>query len=133
MSKDVWRLEDFTGGLNDNSDPKDIDSKELIEATNITLDKFGQIKSSGRSVRVSDDNELDNIAPYIVQGELISGEGFSVLNLESGDYEQKNETHPLNEVVYKKSTYNSSTNGRFRCLGGTSTRWGAALLPFLSK
>jgi choline dehydrogenase-like flavoprotein len=64
---------------------------------------------------------------------LLAQKGFSVVNLESGDYEQKDDTHPLNDVVYKKSTYSSSTNGRFRCLGGTSTRWGAAMLPFLSK
>jgi hypothetical protein len=69
----------------------------------------------------------------IMVSSLLAQKGFSVLNLESGDYKQEVDTHPLNEVVYTKSIYNSSTNGRFRCLGGTSTRWSASLLPFLSK
>ena len=69
----------------------------------------------------------------LIVSSMLAQNGFSVLNLESGDYEQKNETHPLNKVIYKKSIYNSSTNGRFRCLGGTSTRWAGAMIPFLSK
>ena len=64
---------------------------------------------------------------------ILSKKGFDVLTLESGSMVQELETHPLNEVVYKKSIYNSSKNGRFRCLGGTSTRWGGALLPLLPK
>ena len=64
---------------------------------------------------------------------ILAKKGFDVLTLESGSKVQENETHPLNEVIYKKSIYNSSKNGRFRCLGGTSTRWGAALLPILPK
>jgi choline dehydrogenase-like flavoprotein len=47
--------------------------------------------------------------------------------------EQREETHPLNEVVQLGSNYRGATNGRFRCLGGTSTRWGGALLPFLPE
>ena len=62
---------------------------------------------------------------------ILSKKGFNVLTLESGKFNQDTETHILNKVIYKKSFYNSSNIGRFRCLGGTSTRWGAALLPIL--
>jgi choline dehydrogenase-like flavoprotein len=53
-----------------------------------------------------------------------------VLVLESGDRRQQGETHPLNHVVQLGDPYSGATTGRFRCLGGTSTRWGGALLPF---
>ena len=55
--------------------------------------------------------------------------GAKVLCLETGGLAQSEDTHPLNEVVCR-GTYKGASNGRFRCLGGTSTRWGGALLPF---
>ena len=56
-----------------------------------------------------------------------------VVVLESGALEQVGETHPLNRVVQLGDAYSGATRGRFRCLGGTSTRWGGALIPFLSS
>src|SRR6516225_4946042 len=57
--------------------------------------------------------------------------GFRVVVLESGGREQKEETHPLNRVITIADQYRGAMHGRFRCLGGTSTRWGGALIPFL--
>ena len=48
--------------------------------------------------------------------------GIRVIVLESGSLHQKEETHPLNEVVQLGTPYRGATRGRFRCLGGTSTR-----------
>jgi choline dehydrogenase-like flavoprotein len=53
-----------------------------------------------------------------------------VVVLESGDKKQLDDSHPLNNVVLHSKHYMGATRGRFRCLGGTSTRWGGALLPF---
>jgi len=53
-----------------------------------------------------------------------------VVVLESGSAEQKFEVHPLNRVVQLGDEYSGATKGRFRCVGGTSTRWGGALIPF---
>ena len=57
--------------------------------------------------------------------------GVRVIVLESGGYKQDESTHPLNRVVQLGQEYRGATEGRFRCLGGTSTRWGGALIPFL--
>ena len=57
--------------------------------------------------------------------------GRRVLVAESGGLTQIGETHPLNEVEQLGDTYLGAVAGRFRCLGGTSTRWGGAMLPFL--
>ena len=56
-----------------------------------------------------------------------------VVVLESGGREQKEETHPLNRVVLTADRYRGALHGRFRCLGGTSTRWGGALIPFFPE
>jgi choline dehydrogenase-like flavoprotein len=56
--------------------------------------------------------------------------GRRVLVAESGGLTQLDETHPLNEVEQLGDIYSGAEHGRFRCLGGTSTRWGGAMLPF---
>jgi choline dehydrogenase-like flavoprotein len=59
--------------------------------------------------------------------------GLRVVVFESGGREQKEETHPLNRVITIADQYRGAVHGRFRCLGGTSTRWGGALIPFLAE
>lgn len=53
-----------------------------------------------------------------------------VVCVESGGAVQDGDTHPLNEVIFRADNYKGASAGRFRCLGGASTRWGGALLPF---
>jgi GMC oxidoreductase/FAD binding domain len=69
------------------------------------------------------------IAGLLVATRLASA-GRRILVAESGGLEQFEETHPLNEVKQLGDTYLGAKHGRFRCLGGTSTRWGGAMLPF---
>ncbi|TXL72294.1 GMC family oxidoreductase [Vineibacter terrae] len=59
--------------------------------------------------------------------------GRHVIIAESGARSQPAETHPLNEVVQLGTVYSGATAGRFRCLGGTSSRWGGAMLPFMAE
>lgn len=68
----------------------------------------------------------------LVLAARLSRLGLTVVVLESGGEKQHGNTHPLNEVELTGHIYKGATNGRFRTLGGTSTRWGAALLPYLS-
>lgn len=63
--------------------------------------------------------------------DALASRGVSVLVLESGAETQERETHPLNAVELEGDSYRGAEHGRFRCLGGTSTRWGGALLPYL--
>jgi choline dehydrogenase-like flavoprotein len=63
----------------------------------------------------------------------LAAQGLRVIVLESGDAEQKAETHPLNATEMTRAYYQGADFGRFRCLGGTSTRWGGALLPYLPE
>jgi choline dehydrogenase-like flavoprotein len=71
------------------------------------------------------------IAGLILATRLASA-GKRVVVLESGGERQEGETHPLNDVDHVRTVYSGAANGRFRCLGGTSTRWGGAMIPFLA-
>jgi choline dehydrogenase-like flavoprotein len=53
-----------------------------------------------------------------------------VLVAESGGLTQNGDRHPLNIAEQLGDIYSGAEHGRFRCLGGTSTRWGGAMLPF---
>jgi choline dehydrogenase-like flavoprotein len=61
----------------------------------------------------------------------LSENGKKVVVVESGGLTQEEDTHPFNRVVQLGSPYLGADIGRFRCLGGTSTRWGGSMLPFL--
>lgn len=67
----------------------------------------------------------------ILLGVRLRQTGIRVVILESGGASQSEETHPLNRTVQLGQTYNGASSGRCRCLGGTSTRWGGALIPFV--
>ena len=69
----------------------------------------------------------------LVAAVRLAERGLSVVCLESGLKSQTEEEHPLNAVVHSKRIYSGAAQGRFRCLGGTSTRWGGALIPFLKQ
>ena len=47
MPKQVYKLDQFHGGLNSNSDPRDIADNELSDATDIMVDELGKIRSLG--------------------------------------------------------------------------------------
>lgn len=66
----------------------------------------------------------------LVIANFLARSGVSTICLESGGLQQAEESHPLNEVVQTGTPYAGAERGRFRCLGGTSTRWGGALIPF---
>ena len=57
--------------------------------------------------------------------------GLKVIVAESGALRQLDETHPFNVVEQTGDIYLGADHGRFRCLGGTSTRWGGTMLPFI--
>lgn len=67
----------------------------------------------------------------LAMADRLTALGRRVVMLESGGLSQDEEEHPFNKVVQLGKHYGGAEHGRFRCLGGTSTRWGGAMLPFL--
>ena len=62
-------------------------------------------------------------------GNYLSSRGLRVVVVESGPRGNLPDSHPLNDVEMVFDDYSGSSRGRFRGLGGTSSRWGGALLP----
>jgi choline dehydrogenase-like flavoprotein len=69
----------------------------------------------------------------LILAERLAKKGHHVVVLESGGRSQSDDLHPLNSVETLGEVYHGAERGRFRCLGGTSTRWGGALLPYLAS
>ena len=59
----------------------------------------------------------------------LNSRGIHAVLLESGPRYADDTVHPLNKVEQLGQDYKGATRGRFRCLGGTSTRWGGQLMP----
>ena len=59
----------------------------------------------------------------------LNSKGIPAVLLESGPRDADDAVHPLNAVEQLGQDYKGATRGRFRCLGGTSTRWGGQLVP----
>ena len=58
MPKQILKIENFHGGLNNNSDPRDISPKELSGAKDIMVDEIGKVRTMGNMQNAY--NELDN-------------------------------------------------------------------------
>ncbi|MFC3200259.1 GMC oxidoreductase [Alteromonas oceani] len=65
-----------------------------------------------------------------VSVQIAQNSDLKIVCVESGDEHQNQDKHPLNKVNHIDKYYDGAENGRFRCLGGTSSRWGGALIPF---
>jgi choline dehydrogenase-like flavoprotein len=72
------------------------------------------------------------IAGLVTATKLSEG-GLRVVVVESGGRTQESDTHLLNRVEQTGQIYAGAEHGRFRCLGGTSSRWGGAMIPFLPE
>lgn len=47
MPKQVHKIDEFHGGINDNADPRDILNNELVNAENVTVHELGKIRMMG--------------------------------------------------------------------------------------
>jgi choline dehydrogenase-like flavoprotein len=61
----------------------------------------------------------------------LANSGLRVAVVESGGVNIPNIHNPLNDVTHLKAHYSGASEGRVRGLGGTSSKWGGALIPFL--
>ncbi|MEL6756020.1 MAG: GMC oxidoreductase [Pseudomonadota bacterium] len=89
-------------------------------------------------------NELDSQhvqahADVVVIGAGIAGlilaqkldeRGIRVAVIESGGWKPSECDSLFSDVSFSRRRYNGALEGRSRCLGGTSVKWGGALMPF---
>ena len=71
MPKQIYKIEHFHGGLNSNSDPRDISTTELSSATDVMVDEVGSIRTIGNIQATYE--TLDNTGATVTE---IAGAGF---------------------------------------------------------
>ena len=47
MPKQIWKIDEFHGGINDNADPRDILNNELAVAENVAVNELGKVRMLG--------------------------------------------------------------------------------------
>ena len=52
MPKQIYKIDQFHGGLNSNADPRDIAGDELSEAQDVVVDEIGIIRNMGEKAQV---------------------------------------------------------------------------------
>ena len=68
MPKKVHKINRFHGGINNSSDPRDIDDKEVINSTNIMVDEVGLLRPIGENItHVVAEKTLDNTGAGVTQ------------------------------------------------------------------
>ena len=68
MPKKVHKINRFHGGINNSSDPRDIDDKEVINSTNIMVDEVGLLRPIGQNItHAVAEKTLDNTGAGVTQ------------------------------------------------------------------
>jgi hypothetical protein len=79
MPKKVYKINNFHGGLNNSSDPRDVDDKEITAATNVMVDEVGRVRLSGSNV-AHDAPVIPGDAYGSVTPTQVSGSGLFTFN-----------------------------------------------------
>lgn len=66
MPKKVYKINNFHGGLNNSSDPRDVDDKEITAATDVMVDEVGRVRLLGK-LTAHDATVLDNTGAGVTQ------------------------------------------------------------------
>jgi len=61
MPKQIWKIDQFHGGINNVADSRDILDNQLVSAKNVYVDKLGQIVPKGASIVHPIINQISNI------------------------------------------------------------------------
>ena len=46
MPKNVYKIDRFEGGINDESDAKDLEKNEVVSATDVSVSSVGRVETS---------------------------------------------------------------------------------------
>ena len=70
MPKQLYVINDFSGGINNKKDPRDIEDNELSLVQNMSIDALGKIKTIGKFYAHSKDQDgsttLSEYIPEVV-------------------------------------------------------------------
>ena len=91
MPKQLYKISDFSGGMNNVQDPRDIKDNEMSFVKNFALDQRGALKTAGSLQAANYFNGVTGLAKYVSTRttEISGGGGYSLFYFES-DHELEN-------------------------------------------
>ena len=91
MPKQLYKINDFSGGMNNVQDPRDIKDNEMAFVKNFALDQRGALKTAGSLQASSYFDGVDILAKYVSTRttEIEGSGGYSLFYFES-DHELEN-------------------------------------------
>ena len=121
MAKQIYKLNQFHGGLNNSSSPRDLDETEFVDLVDVMVDEIGQIRMMGGTTEhVSTSGTVTNEPTVTVN----PGKGLFSF---SSDYLGADATvgDAIGEVDYIMLFHNA-TNATFYIYESSTPKWGAA-------
>ena len=101
MPKQLYIINDFSGGINNKKDPRDIEDNELSLVQNMSIDALGKIKTIGKFYAHSKDQDgsttLSEYIPEVVAN-LNGGGGYGLFYFESDHSNKPDETITLTKA-----------------------------------
>ena len=101
MAKQYYVINDFSGGINNKKDPRDIEDNQLCAIDNMSIDALGKIKTIGKFYAHSKDQDgsttLSQYIPEVVAN-LNGGGGYGLFYFESDHSNKPDETIILDET-----------------------------------
>jgi hypothetical protein len=65
MPKQIWKIDEFHGGINDNADPRDILNNELAAAEDVAVNELGKIRLlGGNAEKHEQPDAADGVCKY---------------------------------------------------------------------
>tara|TARA_R100000808_G_scaffold13572_1_gene32800 strand:+ start:868 stop:4875 length:4008 start_codon:yes stop_codon:yes gene_type:complete len=112
MPKEIWKIDEFEGGINDYTDPKDIKNSEFAELQDCSIAKIGQVKNMGKAIPSDALGSVD-----VIKGVDINGDGSNDVNggliPGKGFYKSPNDYDigARNNILRTSLTLEHTTNG----------------------
>ena len=121
MAKQIYKLNQFHGGLNNSSSPRDLDETEFVDLVDVMVDEIGQIRMMGGTTEHVSTNGTVTGEPTVT---VNPGKGLFSF---SSDYKGADGTvgDAIGEVDYIMLFHNA-TNSTFYIYESSTPKWGAA-------
>lgn len=110
MPKKVYRIRKFEGGLNEYSDPKDLQEGQFASAQDVSFDKLGQARNIGVGTEDTDISRLDGNSITVGHGLHAYSSGYT--------FNPTTDIARPSVVVVAEANDGLKAYGRIQCLGG---------------
>lgn len=111
MPKKVFRIRKFEGGLNEVSDPKDLEEGQFSDVQDVSFDKLGQARTIGAGTAATGINPLD--------GATTIEPGFGLHYFSSSySHNPTNSIAHINDHIYTEAKDGVKAYGRISVIGG---------------